>query len=226
METVTSKHWTVGSIEDFAFRIASDFLAQVETKIEAGEVTRAELAHRLSRTPGRVSQLLNNPGNLTLTSAVRLVRAAGMKVALVAYEDNDPQNNNGPVNSEIFSLCWQHMGAPKTFFEYASTAAPGGPYFNACTVSGSGLAGFATGYANSAVFSYNTHSPLPRNHGVEWGYIPHHSGMGTGDTVICDANKGLIFNEDGIGFIGNLVDIKATTTTTKVTRNCFIPMEA
>jgi hypothetical protein len=117
------KHWTSESIEDFTYRIASDFLAQVETKIENGEVSRTELAVRLKRTVGRVSQLFN-PGNTTIKSAVRLGRAAGVKVALIAYDDNDPENQNGPVNSDIFYRCWKHMGAPRTFFELASVAGP------------------------------------------------------------------------------------------------------
>jgi hypothetical protein len=121
MPVKSSEHWTANSIENFTYRIAADFLAQVETKVESGEISRTELAQRLDRTPGRVSQLFNNPGNLTVTSAVRLVRAAGMKVALVAYEDNDPQNDNGPINSAIFHQCWKDMGSPTTFFALNST---------------------------------------------------------------------------------------------------------
>ena len=210
METLTSKHWTAESIEDFTFRIASDFLAQVETKIEAGEVSRTELAQRLDRTPGRVSQLFNNPGNLTVTSAVRLVRAAGMKVALVAYDDNDPQNNNGPVNSELFYRCWKHMGAPRTFFEFASTAAPGN-CFNAYAINGSSPVAVATVYANSCVFSYNANSPVttvPGNHDVNWDYIVQ--GMGG---MICNTT-----NTSGP------IGMKAATTGMKVTQEYFAPI--
>jgi hypothetical protein len=121
------EHWTAESVENFTYRVASDFLAQVETKIEEGEVSRSELANRLNRTVGRVSQLFN-PSNITVNSAVRLVRAAGMKVALVAYDDNDPDNQNGPVNSDLFYRCWKQMGAPKTFFELANTVAPAGQF--------------------------------------------------------------------------------------------------
>jgi len=220
METLTSKHWTAESIEDFTFRIASDFLAQVETKIEAGEVTRTELAHRLSRTPGRVSQLLNNPGNLTVISAVRLVRAAGMKVALVAYDDNDPQNNNGPVNSEIFYRCWKHVGAPRTFFEFASTTASVGNCFDPYSVNSSNLAGASTVHASSCVFSFKANSPMvtvPENHDVNWGYIAYHKST---SGVTCDAaNRDIVFDETPIG-------MKAATTAIKVTREPFIPLEA
>jgi hypothetical protein len=128
MEKLTSpKHWTDESTENFVHRIASDFLAQLETKIEKGEVTRSELAHRLDRSPGRVSQLFN-PSNITLGSAVRLVRAMDLKVALVAYDDDDPENYNGPVNSDIFYKCWIHVGAPKTFFELAYYVTPIGHF--------------------------------------------------------------------------------------------------
>jgi len=124
MENLKStKHWTAESTESFVHRIASDFLAQLETKIEKGEISRSELAHRLDRSPGRVSQLFN-PGNITIGTAVKLVRAMNMKVALVAYDDNDPENHGGPINSEIFSRCWQLTGAPRTFFELANQAAP------------------------------------------------------------------------------------------------------
>jgi hypothetical protein len=124
MEKLNSvKHWTAESTENFIHRIASDFLAQLEIKIEKGEISRSDLAQRLDRSPGRVSQLFS-PGNMTIGSAVRLVRAMDMKVALVAYDDNDPQNKNGPVNSDIFSQCWRHMGAPKTFFELAHNVSP------------------------------------------------------------------------------------------------------
>jgi hypothetical protein len=47
-----------------------------------------------------------------------------MKVALVAYDDNDAENKNGPVNSDLFYQCWKQMGSPKTFFELARTTAP------------------------------------------------------------------------------------------------------
>lgn len=126
METLTScKHWTEESTNNFVHRIASDFLAQLETRIEKGEISRSELAKRLDRSPGRVSQLLN-PGNITIGTAVRLVRAMDIKVALVAYDDHDPQNQNGPINSDIFSRCWRHMGSPVTFFELSHHVAPVG----------------------------------------------------------------------------------------------------
>ena len=117
------KHWTSRSVADFTYRIASDFLAQIENHIEKHGPSRTELAERLERTAGRISQMFN-PGNITTSSAVRLGTVIGMKVALVAYEDNDPTNNNGPINSEIFHQCWKHMGAPKNFYELQHVISP------------------------------------------------------------------------------------------------------
>ena len=122
-----SKHWTAESIDNFVYRVSSDFISQLEVKIENGEISKSELATRLERTPGRVSQLFD-PGNISIRSAVRLARAMHMKVALVAYDDNDPGNHNGPVNSDLFYRCWKHMGAPNTFFELAHSLSPVG-YF-------------------------------------------------------------------------------------------------
>jgi hypothetical protein len=119
----TAKHWTSRSVEDFTYRIASDFLAQVEMHIEQYGPTKTELAERLQRTVGRISQMFN-PGNITVNSAVRLCKAAGMKVALVAYKDSDPENDKGPINSEIFHQCWKHMGSPDNFFELQHAVAP------------------------------------------------------------------------------------------------------
>jgi transcriptional regulator with XRE-family HTH domain len=110
------KHWTENSVDDFVYRIASDFVLQLETKIEKGEVSQRELAVRLNVSDGRVSQVLNNPGNLTLKKVVEYARALGMKVAIVAYDDGDSENNKGPINPEIFNKCWKRAGSPADFF--------------------------------------------------------------------------------------------------------------
>jgi hypothetical protein len=110
-----AKHWTAKSTDAFVYRISSDFVLQLEKKMD-GEVSQNDLANRLKVSKGRVSQVLNNPGNLTLKKIVQYSRALGMKVAIVAYDDGDPTNQNGPINSEIFSRCWHKQGSPKNFF--------------------------------------------------------------------------------------------------------------
>jgi hypothetical protein len=209
-----SEHWTAGSIENFTYRIAADFLSQVETKIENGEISRAELAQRLSRTPGRVSQLLNNPGNLTVTSAVRLVRAAGMKVALVAYEDNDPDNNNGPVNSAIFNQCWKNMGAPTTFFEVVNTATSLGNCFNAYVVNGNNLT-----VVNGSNMTITTTGPIPINASPLWAA---HTGVTNGNANVSSSTPTPFpyQSQSAIGYAANIeTSIEPTAFMTSAATN-------
>jgi transcriptional regulator with XRE-family HTH domain len=111
-----STHWTTRSTEDFVYSISSDFALQIENKMDEGRITQSELAEKLGITAGRVSQILRNPGNLTLKKMVEYARSLGMKVSIVAYEDGDPENHNGPINSQIFSTCWTKAGKPTDFF--------------------------------------------------------------------------------------------------------------
>jgi predicted XRE-type DNA-binding protein len=111
-----STHWTDRSTKDFVYRISSDFILQIEKKMEEERINQANLAETLGVTDGRVSQVLRNPGNLTLRKMVEYARSLGMKISVVAYEDNDPQNDNGPINSEIFNACWEKAGKPTDFF--------------------------------------------------------------------------------------------------------------
>jgi len=109
-------HWTERTAKDFLFRIAADFISQLEDKMESPPLSRNDLAKKLNLTKGRISQVFNNPGNITLEKIVEYSRALKMKVAIVAYEDGDPENTNGPINSEIFKICWQKSGKPREFW--------------------------------------------------------------------------------------------------------------
>jgi transcriptional regulator with XRE-family HTH domain len=113
------KHWTSNSTTEFVYRISSDFVAQLEMKLEKDGTSQKELADRLKVTVGRVSQVLNDPGNLTLKNTVRYAKALGMKVALIAYEDDDPGNAYGPVSSGVFHACWKNSGSPRDLFQLA-----------------------------------------------------------------------------------------------------------
>ena len=110
-------HWTGRSVKDYLFRIAADFIAQLENKMESLNISQDELAKKLGVTKGRVSQLINHPGNIGLAKIIEYARALGMKVSIVANEDNDPENKKGPVNSEIFRICWDKSGRPRDFWD-------------------------------------------------------------------------------------------------------------
>lgn len=113
-----SQHWTERSVDDFVHRISNDFVVQLDKRIDDVGVTRTEVADRLGITGGAVSQALNAPGNWELKSMVRYARVLGLKVAIVAYDDDDPNNDNGPIVSELFAKCWERLGKPVDFFEF------------------------------------------------------------------------------------------------------------
>jgi transcriptional regulator with XRE-family HTH domain len=106
------KHWTEESTAAFAYRIASDFVEQLEQKRKSLNWRKRRLARELGLSPGRVSQLINDPGNLTLELMVKVARALQMKVSVLAYEDGDQENYRGPINAEIFRSCWEIVGKP------------------------------------------------------------------------------------------------------------------
>jgi DNA-binding phage protein len=115
-------HWTNESFEEFQYRITFDFISQIEDRIEAMRgMSRKVLAEKLGVTASAVSQILNNPENLELKTIIAYSRALGMKVAVVPYDDFDPDNDNGPINSEIFNECWKTQGRPASFLDLKSS---------------------------------------------------------------------------------------------------------
>lgn len=116
------KHWTEESTADFLYRVGADFVSRIEGLL--GAQSKASLAKKLGVSAGRISQVLNNPGNLTLRTMIEYSRALGLKVAVVVYDDSDPKNLNGPVDAEIFEQCWVRSGKPLDFFALNATTLP------------------------------------------------------------------------------------------------------
>ncbi len=98
-------------------------MAQLETKMEEAGVSRSELALRLNKSSGRVSQVFNDPGNLSLRVIVEYAHALGMKAGLIAYDDGDPENANGPISPDVFVQCWRRANCPSDLFEAEDTNA-------------------------------------------------------------------------------------------------------
>jgi len=117
-----TKHWTEKSIEDFMYRLGADFVSQIERLL--GTETKASLAKKLGVSAGRISQVLNNPGNLRLKTMIEYARALGLKISVVTYNDNDPDNVNGPVDAEIFEQCWMRCGKPLDFYALNASTPP------------------------------------------------------------------------------------------------------
>lgn len=121
--TTTTMHWTERSIDDFLYKIAADFVDQLQLAMASMPLSQTELAKHLGITRGRVSQIFNNPGNLTLKQIIRYARALNLKVSIVAYDDKDSEHERGPINSDIFRLCWENAGSPDNFRQLSAANA-------------------------------------------------------------------------------------------------------
>ena len=115
-------HWTTSDPDGFRYRIASDFATQIGEQMKAKKLTQAQLARTLGVSKGYISQILANPGNLTLKTMILFARALGLKVSVVAYDDEDVANVNGPIHSEVFRLCWEKYGKPRDMFDFSESA--------------------------------------------------------------------------------------------------------
>ncbi|MEO6050164.1 MAG: helix-turn-helix transcriptional regulator [Pyrinomonadaceae bacterium] len=116
-------HWTETNLDDYKSRITFDFLDQLTGFMEAGPVNQKGLAIKLGIGESAVSQIFNNPNNLTLKTIIKYARALGLKVSLLAYDDNDPDNTRGPIGSDVFNECWVRQGKPSDAFDLkASTS--------------------------------------------------------------------------------------------------------
>ena len=110
-------HWTAASKEDFKFAVAQDFVTELEQVMDRRGVSQRELASQLQITEGRVSQIINNPGNFTLGLMIRWAGVLGMKLSVVAYDDGDQDNSKGPIYSGVFRECWEALGKPSDRWE-------------------------------------------------------------------------------------------------------------
>lgn len=116
-QTALSKaaHWTAGKQVRLVLWIASDFIAQLETQIEQMPgFTHGDLAKRLNVSLGRVSQMMNSPGNFTLKNGCSYAGAVGLNVAMVTYPADC---RNAPISGDVFRACWEVAGRPTNMFD-------------------------------------------------------------------------------------------------------------
>jgi transcriptional regulator with XRE-family HTH domain len=109
---MTTPHWTERSTADAMFKVGADFVRQIEPPATQ---TRSRLAQVLGVSRGRVSQVLNNPGNLTLRKMIEYAKALQKRIAIVAYDDTD--TSQAPISGEVFVACWERAGRPRDFFD-------------------------------------------------------------------------------------------------------------
>jgi transcriptional regulator with XRE-family HTH domain len=107
-----NRHWTYESLADFRFSVASDFVAQIQNELEVKCLSQSQLAEKIGVSEGRISQIFNNPGNLTLNTMVQCARSLELKLTVLAYDDGDKDYLRGPISSEVFRTCWEAVGKP------------------------------------------------------------------------------------------------------------------
>lgn len=120
MNNRDDRHWTERSPGSYQFLVAFDFVNQLDEQLAERGFRRADLARKMGVTEGRISQIFNNPRGLNLQTIIRLARAAGLKVSVVTYDDHDPENKHGPIESRVFRLCWERAGRPREAWELLS----------------------------------------------------------------------------------------------------------
>jgi hypothetical protein len=109
-----NRHWTDDSPLRMVRSISSDYIAQLEIVMEQSGCNHGLLAKRLGVTLGRVSQMLNSPGNFTLKNGVLYAGAVDKNVAMVIYDATD---SGGPISGDVFRTCWEIAGRPKNMFD-------------------------------------------------------------------------------------------------------------
>lgn len=71
-----------GAMDFAAAALAVESIVFLNNALRASGITQAELAHRLSVTPGRVSQVLNGDGNLRVSTLAKFLSALEYEVHL------------------------------------------------------------------------------------------------------------------------------------------------
>jgi transcriptional regulator with XRE-family HTH domain len=111
------KNWTEESTANFRYRVAFDFIEDLQSRMDKKGLSQAAIAKLLNISEGRVSQVFHNPGNLTIDTMIEYARALEVKLSIVAYDDGDKDNKQGLIPAEIFRLCWEKCGTPSSMWD-------------------------------------------------------------------------------------------------------------
>lgn len=85
--------------------------------LEKEKISRKELAKRLGKSKGFVSQLLNGGRNLTLRTVADILQVLGYKVTLTPYKEGEEKQCDIPV-SQLWNtgpvLRWKEVSIPES----------------------------------------------------------------------------------------------------------------
>lgn len=111
------QHWTEKDPKAYQLSMGLDFVDQLNLPLDDNGWSQAEFASKVGVSKSRMSQIFNNPDNLTLKTMVKCARAANMRLSIVVYEKSDELHYQGPINGDIFRQCWERLGKPQDQFE-------------------------------------------------------------------------------------------------------------
>jgi hypothetical protein len=114
---MTDPHWTQ-DLDGYVFMLLSDFVGQVQDKLEQLGRGPEYLAERMTLPVAVVTTMLERPQGMSFKTVVTMARALDLHVSLVGYDAASP------VSSEIFRRCWKAAGAPADFFHPAVVKCP------------------------------------------------------------------------------------------------------
>jgi transcriptional regulator with XRE-family HTH domain len=116
--------WT-GDVESLRYHAAFNFITTLATRMQKLNITQRELANRLGVSESRISRIFNNHGNLTLAKMIELAKVVNHKIAVVPYDDEDPDFEKAPVIADVFVELWQLHARPHNFDEIQSISRHG-----------------------------------------------------------------------------------------------------
>lgn len=107
-------HWTSRDMHSYIFAVVSNFVIAVEIYMEEHGKNYKDLAKLLNAGIDEVMVKVNNPSTFSLADLYRWTKALGIKFIIFMYDDQDPSNIQGPLNTEILRQCWELLGKPRT----------------------------------------------------------------------------------------------------------------
>jgi len=124
MKEQRAQHWTT-TVDKFTSAILMDFMCSFENIIESKHLNLERVAERMNQikdeedsveyTPELIQTVIDTAAEheVNVSTLVLFARALGMKVSLVLYYDDDPDNLQGPVLGETIMQCWADAGYPR-----------------------------------------------------------------------------------------------------------------
>lgn len=95
-----------------------DFMANVEATLERRGWTLNYLAQQMEVQEKYLKQFTRNPAILPFNMAVKMARALNLKITLFMYDDEDINNKQGPIPSDLFVQCWEAQNRPCTQWDF------------------------------------------------------------------------------------------------------------